>query len=51
MGMTDHQFDVYQESLLRDLERIREEIAESNGNGSKTLERLIQDTESHLKRQ
>ena len=49
MGMTDRQFDVYLKSLLRDLERVRNEITES-GTTSNELERMIKDIEEHLRR-
>ena len=51
MGMTDRQFDTYQKSLLRDLKRIKEEVAKlTNGAESKELRELIQDIEDQLKR-
>ena len=51
MGMTDRQFDAYQKSLLRDLKRIEEEVAEIAGEiKSKELESLIKDIEEQLKR-
>lgn len=49
MGMTDRQFDVHLKSLLRDLERVKDELAHS-GAKSNELERLIKDIEDHLKR-
>jgi hypothetical protein len=49
MGMTDRQFDAYQTRLLREFEKIEEEIKES-GAKSKTLETLKKDTEDMLKR-
>jgi hypothetical protein len=51
MGMSDRQFDTYQQSLLRDLERIEEEVLLiSNGKKSKSLDKLKRDIEDHLKR-
>jgi len=51
MGMTDRQFDAHNKLLLREYERIREEVKEiSGGNTSKTLEKLIKDTEELLNR-
>lgn len=49
MGMTDRQFDAYQQILLRELERIEEEITQS-GVKNQSLERLIQDIQSQLNR-
>ena len=51
MGMTDRQFDAYQQSLLRDLKRIKDEI-ESAGDKKKseTLNALIADIENQLSR-
>ena len=50
-GMTDRQFDTYQQSLLRELKRIRQEVDKIAGGAKiKELEDLIQDTESHLQR-
>jgi len=48
MGMTDRQFDVYLEGLLRDLRRIAKEF-ERDGK-SETLEELTKDTEGQLQR-
>jgi hypothetical protein len=52
MGMTDRQFDTYQKSLLRDLERIEEEIKQKFGDGAdvENLKKLKRDTEEMLKR-
>jgi len=52
MGMTDRQFDTYQTSLLRDLERIQEEIEQRFGKDVKVknLDKLKKDTEEMLKR-
>jgi len=51
MGMTDRQFDSYQRALLRDLERIKEELKRiAVGVESKELERLIKDIENELQR-
>jgi len=51
MGMTDRQFDVYQKSLLRDLERIEEEIKQKCNNVRiENLEKLKKDTEEALNR-
>jgi hypothetical protein len=53
MGMTDRQFDTYQQSLLRDLERIEEEmqeIAEGKAKTSRSLEKLKSNIEEQLKR-
>ena len=49
MGMTDRQFDAYQESLLRDLKRIKEEATKA-GVQIKDLDDLIQSIENQLKR-
>ena len=48
MGMTDRQFDAYQQDLLQLLKRIEKEIAE-NGK-SEDLEVLIQNMEKRLSR-
>ncbi|MCL2639095.1 MAG: hypothetical protein FWD48_12095 [Oscillospiraceae bacterium] len=53
MGMTDRQFEDRQQSLLRELERIEEEIEiikRGESDKSRTLERLKKDTEEYLKR-
>jgi len=53
MGMTDRQFDTYQQSLLRDLDRIEEEmkdIAEGKIKTSASLEKLKRHIEEQLKR-
>jgi hypothetical protein len=52
MGMTDRQFDTYQKSLLRDLERIEEEIKQKFGDNTDidNLQKLKKDTEEMLKR-
>ncbi|MCL2853080.1 MAG: hypothetical protein FWE20_08630 [Defluviitaleaceae bacterium] len=47
MGMTDRQFDAYQEELLQLLHQAREEIKEAE---SKTLDKLIQNIEKRLSR-
>ena len=49
--MTDRQFDTYQKSLLRELKRIEEAVAEvSGGVKIKELDELIKDTEEQLRR-
>jgi len=51
MGMTDRQFDSYQTRLLRELERIEEEVLSiTGGKRSESLEKLKRDIESELKR-
>jgi hypothetical protein len=53
MGMTDRQYDDRQASLLRELERIENDIIlikEGKKDKSDTLERLKKDTEDFLKR-
>jgi len=53
MGMTDRQFDAHNKTLLRLYEQVREEqkeIAEGKSKTSKTLEKLIKDTEELLNR-
>jgi len=51
MGMTDRQFDAYQQSLLRELRRIKEEIEENSDCAkSKSLEALIKGLEEQLSR-
>ena len=51
MGMTDRQYDSHQKYLLRELERIREEVEKlTNGLKVKSLDKLIEDTENDLKR-
>jgi len=49
MGMTNEQFDSYKTSLLRNLERAKKEIEESNGK-SETLEIVVSDLKSELKK-
>lgn len=48
MGMTDRQFDAYQESLIRNLQKALEEIEKSGS--TKELEDLIAELRSQLKR-
>ena len=51
MGMTDRQFDAYQQSLLQTLERIREQVEEATeGKKIKDLEQLIKNIETQLQR-
>ena len=51
MGMTDRQFDAYQEVQLRELKRAEEEIEElTGGKKSKILEQIIGDLERQLRR-
>jgi hypothetical protein len=51
MGMTDRQFDAYQQSILQTLERINEEVLKlTNGVESKELGRLIRDIGGQLKK-
>ena len=53
MGMTDRQFDSHQAGVLRELERIEEEIneiAEGKIKKSETLEKLKKDIKNHLTR-
>ena len=49
MGMTDRQFDEYQKSLLRDLEKIQTALKEK-GIKDGDLDRLIKDINDGLKR-
>lgn len=49
MGMTDHQFDSYMLSLVRDLEDIKEEFQSKYQVKSDKLERLLKDLETQLK--
>ncbi|MCL2618766.1 MAG: hypothetical protein FWD98_06920 [Defluviitaleaceae bacterium] len=49
MGMTDHQFDTYQKSLLRELKRIKAS-ADEQGAKIAELDELIADTEQQLQR-
>ena len=49
MGMTDRQFDAYQKSLLRELKRAEEEIAQKFNTKSIILEEVIKDIEDQLK--
>jgi len=51
MGMTDRQFDAYQEMLLRELKRIEEEVGKiKDGAKIKELEALIKSIERQLQR-
>jgi len=51
MGMADRQFDLHLKSLLRELKRIREEVAKvANDAKIRELEELIRDIEEGLKR-
>jgi hypothetical protein len=51
LGMTDKQFDTYQRALLRDLKRIKAELAKAaQGVELEALEVLIDDTENQLQR-
>ena len=51
MGMTDRQFDAYQEIQLRELKRAEEEIKElTGGKKSKVLEQIIASIEKQLQR-
>ena len=49
MGMTDRQFDSYQEILLRNLKRAKDEVTASGGS-SKELDDLIDSLERQLSR-
>jgi len=49
MGMTDRQFDAYQQSLLRELKRIKADLSESNVQ-NQDLDNLINDIEMQLQR-
>jgi len=49
MGMTDRQFDVYQENLLNQLKLVQEQLAEK-GEENKMLNIIIQTIENALKR-
>ena len=48
MGMTDKQFEAYQQSVLRRLQAAREEITEKKE--TKTLDTMIEDIENQLKK-
>ena len=48
MGMTDRQFDAFQQNLLRRLERAENEVATSGK--SKELEEIIEDIKNQLRR-
>jgi len=51
MGMTDRQFDAYQEIQLRELKRAEEEVEElTGGKKSKVLEQIIASIEKQLQR-
>ena len=53
MGMTDRQFDAHNKTLLRQYEKIMEDMIDiANGKikTSKTLEQLIEDTKEQLQR-
>lgn len=49
MGMTNEQFDSYKTSLMRNLERAQEELAEKSVK-SKTLDVIVNDLKSELKK-
>ena len=49
MGMTDRQFDVHLQGLVRELKRIQKQLA-SIGVTNDELEELITDYENQLKR-
>ena len=49
MGMTDRQFDVHLQGLVRDLKRIQKQLA-STGAKNDELDELIKDYEAQLKR-
>ena len=49
MGITDRQFDAYQQSLLRELKRALRELEEA-GIENETIKSLIRDIESQLNR-
>ena len=49
MGMTDRQFDEYQKSLLRELEKIQGALS-AKGIKEPDLDRMIQDINEGLKR-
>lgn len=49
MGMTDKQFASYQAGLLRELKKIKEELAKK-GTASKDLDAIIKDLENELMR-
>lgn len=48
MGMTDKQFEAYQQRLLRELEKIEEEVIKSGT--TIWLKQLINDIENQLKK-
>jgi hypothetical protein len=50
MGMTDKQYEDRLRTELRDLNRIKTEMANSKGEKSDTLDERLQDIEALLKR-